>query len=102
MMSGIPVCTTHSSNSDPPPHTPHIPYPRYAPTHAHTILYHQDFDTAKGRGDILVDPFRAALYKTPDMSPGPVQILSYPWVYTKKLNAYKGGLHTHTYIFVFI
>lgn len=48
-----------------------------------------DFDTAKGRGDLLVDPFRASLYKTPTMSPGPVQILSYPWVYTKKLNAYK-------------
>ena len=50
----------------------------------------QDFDTAKGRGDLLVDPFRASLYKTPTMSPGPMQILSYPWVYTKKLSAYKG------------
>ena len=75
MMSGIPVSISLNLR----------PRDSFAPN-----VCMQDFDTAKGRGKVLVDPFRESLYQTPKKSPGPMQILSYPWVYTKKLNVNKG------------
>ena len=79
MMSGIPVSTSLAVR----------PRDSFTPN-----ICVQDFDTAKGRGTVLVDPFRESLYKMPKESPGPIQILSYPWVYTKKLDTNKGNIES--------